>query len=366
MSAIMNASPYENVATKGSRTMAHRARLIALASATLPGVDTALKAVYRDGIQIFPAGNSTTETEFRRQFEARADVLDLSLRTYENALNTEIGSGSGMAGGQLVFSPNNPSPGAGVFTNWADLYAAFQATRGMVDIVFDYANGFFGMVPALPAEYSVFPIPADAYDFERRARFRAPVSSALCIILPAAGTTIVGLSSLSGGVGVYNETPDPIILLGEIAPFWPEILFLEFGASVASGPGAAPVVTLGNGPSQQSVIALLAGNILDAGAPSVGVAPNGFGILFYLEHTEISQNSLAGDATTTLFAIIGAASANANLVSQANFLGALFMQLGQFADQLGYIPGNAGNWGSSVPDDVAEALDTIAANVVIP
>lgn len=95
MPVIMNASPYENVATKGSRTMAHRARLNALASPTLPGVDAALKAIYVGALQILPAGNSTTEEEFRRQFEARAEVLDKSLRIYENALNTEIGLATG-------------------------------------------------------------------------------------------------------------------------------------------------------------------------------------------------------------------------------------------------------------------------------
>lgn len=367
MSVIMQGSPYENVATAGSRTMAHRARLVALLSPQIPVVDLQLKALLdSNGNQIFPAGHSTTETEFRRQFEARAEILDTCLRIYENALNAEIGGTAGVAGGQLVFAPNNPNPGPGVYTNWADLYAAFQLTRGLVDIYFDYQYGDFGTVPVLPAEYAIFPVPAGAYDFERRAVFRGIIASALCIVLPEAGTTFVGLRGISGGVGVFNTTPDPIILLGEIAAFLPEIFFMEFGATLGSDVGAAPVLTMGNGPSLQSVVGLSTANIINAGAPAIGIVPGGIGILYAVGPSEVAADSVQGDGTTGFFVILGASSSNVDLVNQANFLGTLLIQLLQVAPQIGYGPTTPGDWGSAVPDDVGEALDILAANTVIP
>jgi len=118
MSAIMQASPYENVATKGSRAMAHRSRLIALASPEIPSLDLQLKAIFRSGKQIFPDGHNTTQQEFRSQFEARADVLDTVLRIYENALNAEIGAGRGLSyQGVWNAATNSPVLASGVGIN---------------------------------------------------------------------------------------------------------------------------------------------------------------------------------------------------------------------------------------------------------
>lgn len=141
MSVIMQASPYENVATKGSRAMAHRSRLIALVSPTLPAVDISLKAIYRDGIQIFPAGHTTTETEFRRQFEARADVLDTVLRIYENALNTEIGVGGGLDyKGLWNANTNSPALASGVGTK-GDYYVVGVPGTTNLDGINDWHLG---------------------------------------------------------------------------------------------------------------------------------------------------------------------------------------------------------------------------------
>lgn len=138
MSVIMQASPYENVATKGSRTMAHRSRLIVLVSPQIPVVDVQLKAIFRDGRQVFPSGHSTTETEFRRQFEARSDVLDTVLRIYENALNTEIGVGGGLEyKGLWNANTNTPTLASGVGTK-GDYYVVSVAGVTNLDGINDW------------------------------------------------------------------------------------------------------------------------------------------------------------------------------------------------------------------------------------
>jgi len=272
------------------------------------------------------------------------------------------------AASQLIYTPNHPNPGPREFTDFGDLYAAFQNTPGLVDIYFDYQHADFGVEPTVPPDLPTFFLPPATYNFDHRAEFAGTIARGPLpvVVVPQAGTIIEGLVGLRDACVLYNTTPDPIINLGEYGPFMPEIFFLENSGILGSAPGAAPVVTLGNGPSGQSVLAISIGEVRNFGAPAVGVAVGGFGIIALYNASVVEADSILGDATAGLFALNRAAATEVDLTNQANFLGAIIIQLEQAAEQLLYVPDAAGDWGASVPGNVADALDTLASNTTIP
>lgn len=344
MSAIMNASPYENVATQGSRTMAHRARLNALGSPTLAAVDTSLKAILRDGKQIFPAGNLTSEAEFRRQFETRADVLDIVLRIYENALNTEIGEGGGINGAlsQIVYAPGKVVFKAGEYGTWAEVYAAFQSLPGIIDIFFDDT----GVAPGAPFGLPRFSMPAGAYDFERRANFKARFGPGVTsFVAPDAGTTISNLLSIRDSLGLLNEHAAPIITL--VA----NELFVLFGnAAIASTSG--PVILI----QDQGLLAPSVGGAISGGGgmPPVLVAPGATVIVPMFNTVILDPDTLVGDATTTVVFFLDS-SVNINL-TQTLLLGTVLVLYNQTASLMEYVPALGSDWPAS-PMVLSQALD---------
>lgn len=344
MSAIMNASPYENVATQGSRTMAHRARLNALASPTLAAVDATLKAIIRDGKQIFPAGNLTLETEFRRQFESRADVLELTLRIYENALNTEIGEGGGINGAlsQIVYAPGKVVFKAGEYGTWAEVYSAFQSLAGVVDIFFDDT----GVAPGAPFGMPRFSMPAGTYDFERRANFKARFGPGVtAFVAPDAGTVITNLLSIRDSLGLLNEHAAPIITL--VA----NELFVIFGnAAIASSSG--PVILIEN----QGLLAPSGGGSISiaGGSPPVEVDPGALIIVPMFNTVILDADTFVGDATTTVVFFIDS-SVNINL-TQTLLLGTVLSIFNQTASLMVYVPALGSDWPAS-PMVLSEALD---------
>lgn len=317
MSVIMNASPYENVATKGSRTMAHRARLNGLGSPTLPGVDAALKAIYRDGIQIFPAGNATVETEFRRQFEARADVLDLALRIYENALNTEIGLATGTLEYEGLWdaSTNTPPLASGVGTkahyrvvsvkgttnldgindwNIGD-WAIFNGTTwqkidnsdpsdNVIPTVIVFREGFVGLEPGV---YGTWPalmafvatltnpitvrfdesitsplvIPAGTHNFPNGTHFQGSFNVPFTNVKIADGCVLNGVRVFEEGLDIENQSNTPVIVLNSPGTY--NIVTFQRGSN-SYCTGTAPLVLADAG---ATVIAALYGaEWLDGGA----------------------------------------------------------------------------------------------------
>jgi hypothetical protein len=270
----------------------------------------------------------------------------------------------------LIYSPLSVGMEAdSVFGNFSDLYEQFQNSPGIVQIYLDYDGG----LPAeagLPVEYRSFPIPLGDYDFERRATFTGRVSTALCIIVPESGVEIVRLNGIQGGVGLYNTTSAPVVLVSEEDVSVPEIFLLRDGATLAIAPGAAPVMRMaisGTNPFAQSVLGLDVGSVIDPLAVGTGVievAPGGQVIVSVLNSfSEVQADVFVGDATTAIFGIIGSPSANVNITSQASFLGVIFEVLIQDSDQSLYSPSNLVDWSGIDPGNVAEALNRIAAAI---
>jgi len=344
----MNASPYENVATKGSRTMAHRAQLNFLGSPTIPAVDAALKAIYRNGIQIFPAGNSTTETEFRRQFEARADVLDISLRIYENALNTEIGLGhSGASGASFVFEPGGVAAG-NVFTDWATLVAAVSPLAGSVRIVMSPAF----QTPTIPAGTWVF---NGLTEFAGMGSFGSP-------LVIEDGAQLSGVNRFSGFLSIEYQGNAPCMYLSNVDTVG-GIIIVDEGVSIDVS-GAGPFFEVLKDQLAAIGMKFLSSLVNGYGNPVIGLQPSnlGFTTVYVFGDTGIrlENHTIAGPAGTFAFLVKSSVTA---VLSQfhAGFLGSLMFFDDANASFIGYTPSNASNWAGSPPATVQEALDRIAA-----
>ena len=282
---------------------------------------------------------------------------------------------------QLIYAPTHPASPLplGVYTDFNALYQDFLLTQGYVDIYLDPRYGISGALypPPIPPEAIIFPIPqesgAAAYDLQGRATFLTPITAQACVLyFEENGTEIIGCQGLTGNIVAVNRTAQPVFLVGEYDAFIPEVFALQNGATLQ--PLTAPVLRLGDplSASPQSVIGLLNGSInSDPGGlvPAVTIPSNGTGIVFLGYNASIDTNTIGGDGTTAVFAVVSSSNAGTSPLLdgfQAFFTGTLLVDLAQVAQQITYDPANAGDWGSSIPTEIREALDTLAANVAIP
>lgn len=284
----------------------------------------------------------------------------------QGLLQGEFIQGSDVLGNtQLIYSPNGTAEG-NVYTDFLELYSAFQETPGFIEIYMDFPNGNPPHA-ILPPEYRSFPIPAQVYDFEKRAVFRGNFSTVLAVIEPDPGTQFFNLQGLQGAVAVFNTTPDPLIFISDEAPFAPQVFYIRDGASVVSAPGAAPVILAAHptgSPVTQSVLGIYNGNLNNPfGAPSIAIAPNGFLILASLINAVVEPGAIEGDASTFLIAFVATASVGLDLANQPDFLGTLILDLQQTSNQLLYVPTDLADWSGVDPENVRAALDRIAAQV---
>lgn len=417
MSVIMNASPYENVATKGSRTMAHRLRLISLASPTIPGVDLALKAIVREGIQIFPNGHSTTETEFRRQFEARADVLDLSLRIYENALNTEIGVASGTLeyDGLWDAAANIPALASGVgskahyrvvsvkgSTNLDGIdewdigdWAIFNGTAwqkidnsdpsdNVIPTVIVYREGFVGKEPGVYGSWvdlmafvatlsnpitvrfdesvvSPLVIPAGVHTFPNGTHFQGSFNVPFTSVKLANGCVLNGVRVFEEGLDVENQSNSPVIVLNSPGSY--NIVTFQRGSTIYCT-GSAPLILADAGVAV--IAALLGAEWADGGTGTpVARAINGSVLLVNpVVVSPIGKDTLGCDAgSTVLLNLYGDTEFDP---AQVAVLGTLQISYADKAKRIEYTPAvparvpNAPDWLAPSPMLVNTALDELA------
>lgn len=286
-----------------------------------------------------------------------------SIRGFVNQglLTAEFIEGEGVPGGtQLVYAPTaTGDEGNYVFNDFGELYAKFQETPGYIEIYFDLPSGLPPLA-GFPPEFRSFPVPAASYDFENRAMFIGNLSSILAIAVPEAGTEIRHLNGVSGAVGIYNETAAPVVIGTDIVGPMPEVFFLRDNATLAVGPGAAPVLRL-----DESVLGLDSGRVQDpflVGTGVVEVASGSVGIISTVGAlSEIQADTIVGDGTTSLVAFIGTASVDVDITTQSGFLGAIVEILNEDASQLLYTPADLADWSGTDPGNVAEALDRIAA-----
>jgi hypothetical protein len=272
--------------------------------------------------------------------------FNASASAWEYSINGQIWTpftGPGGSGRQLVFDPLGVGPsGAGVFSDWDELYAAFQQTPGVVQVAF----------------VSDATIPAGAYDFESRASLLGPAlpigaASTYIVTLDAGGVTLSNISYVSN-IELRQAGVGPAVVLGD-----DEILVLYQNGRLSSSNG--PLVRLESSGGNSQVIGVFGGVVSDSGgAPVIEVASGKVGGFVSFLQSGIANDTVIGDATATFVFYTDSVSQNA-APSFAGFAGSVFPVYASASLITAYSATTPADWGGSSPATVSEALDRIAA-----
>ena len=284
------------------------------------------------------------------------------------------------SGGTFIFRPAAPSPVGNVYASWALLYAAFTATQGPQNVVFDDS-----LAPCL--------IPAGAYDMSRAAWVAAHTSTSPITISFAPGVTltqppasigfwlIVGCSGDATAVctltsGVHNLTlyGSSIRQSANTGPFiranGPSELYLFVeevdGVGGVRNDGAGlthPAIVLGVNAYAEFYFNGVYSGVRGTGTINLAGAGAYLDCVFSGAYAELEAGSLTSIVGTTYDCFVLADAFQNVSHTQAGVLGTINFYLDTLADGIRYTPATPADWVAPPPANVADALDRLAAAV---
>ena len=248
----------------------------------------------------------------------------------------------------FVYRPGAPVDTQNLFGDFNDLYLAFQATEGLVLIWFDDSLTSPTSIPAKSG--------GGAYAFEYRAAFAAPTDAGV-VASCADDCEITGLLRVSGLELRSDNTTTPVITVAA-----GDTLIVDDAAELSLGAAVAtqPVLRVPTGISATLILRhCVVQEDLINGNPVIALVGTGALTALGFPSGVLSDDTVIGGAGTTLTLVT--LSTGASLSStQTAMAGTIIPALGTDATRLRYVPTTPGDW-SPAPDDVAEALDQIAA-----
>lgn len=236
----------------------------------------------------------------------------------------------------FVFQPGGVTSG-NTYATWSDLVAALAANAGPKTIFFDDSIS------------SPCVIPAGVYGLEE-CSFDNAKKGEVTQVQVAAGVSWTGL------VGISNLQVE-FLNTAVVESLNQRAMFFD-GAEITAN-GTAPIWDCPTGAQFQCV----KGTILNgsAGARVLEISAGQSFQLVANQFTNANSDAIGGVVGTTL-SVFHADESSGIVLPQTNMLGALNVTLLTNAEKLAYSPATPANW-SSVPAQVAEALDTLAADV---
>lgn len=276
-------------------------------------------------------------------------IDDLSKTTAFNILFNQyinlVGTAGGAIGNLLIYRPGALIQENGVFNSWSDLMTAFAQTEGIVTIQIDDSI----ISPAV--------IPAGNWDLESRAVISGnlTIDNTAIQVQFADGAVLLQANHFLLNLDLRSVSSTPIITATNN-----QVMLLERGSRIFSD-GTAPFIDV---PAGVSCLALLVlSSAFETGSREcIRIGAGAVFQVAILDFSGFSNNVMEGVAAAILFLIIIDSAAQISNI-QPNFLGTFLTALIASSALVGYSPANPADWVGPQPDNVASAIDRLAAAV---
>jgi len=243
---------------------------------------------------------------------------------------------------QFVFQPGGTAS-PGVYTTWASLYTAHQATPGRKVIVFDTSF----VTPAV--------VPAGTYNMVNTVwRGRAVLRTAVTSVELVDGVLINNLEEMTEGLLVTSTSTSDVLR-------WTagnSTLRLT-RSSQLSRTGTAAAINMANLGAQFWLRMDRRSSIPQISSEVITVPGGKILVIDMLDACTIGNNSFSGAG----FAAVLRDASCVYGATQANFTGIFFDIFADIATNMGYTAAVLANWNNVAPGTVKVALDRIAAAV---
>ncbi len=225
-----------------------------------------------------------------------------------------------------------------IYGTWADLYLALNNVLGPKTVYFDDSVTSPCVIP--PGNYDLSQVTFDNATYGEQVQVQV-----------ADGVTWIGLVAINN-IAIEFLTSIIVESLNQRA------MFFE-GTTIVNN-GSSPIWNTPTGAQFQIFKGVvLTGN---PGAPILEISSGQSFQLVANQFSNANSDAISGDATTTL-QVFHADESSGVVLPQTNFAGTLGVVLLTTATKLAYAPSTPLDW-SPAPDDVAEALDQLAARPI--
>lgn len=276
-------------------------------------------------------------------------IDDLSKTTAFNILFNQyinlVGTAGGAIGNLLIYRPGALIQENGVFNSWSDLMTAFAQTEGIVTIQIDDSI----ISPAV--------IPSGNWDLETRGVISGNITpnNTPIQVQFADGAVLLNSSRFYLNLDLHSVSATPVITITNN-----QVILMERGARMYAD-GAAPFIDFPAGVSAL-ILLVLTSEFVTSAREVVRVGAGAVCQFAVLDFSGFQANTIEGDATAILFVIIIDPAAQISNI-QPNFLGTFITALIASSALVGYSPANPADWVGPQPDNVASAIDRLAAAV---
>lgn len=248
----------------------------------------------------------------------------------------------------LIYKPGGVSTGI-TYATWSELYAAFQSTDGLVNILVD-------------SSIAVPTVPAGTYDFQYRAKFTARTAQGALVFQE--GSLCKNIREISGAFTFDTQATTTPPLQFDPAPASP-VFFINDGAIVMADSGLTPLIFVQDSTTLTVFLSSVASlGTLNTNTPTFKLGSDASLLVFASGQSHIYENLLQGPSNSAVQIIYDASSTYAP--SHPLFLGTLTATPAGLAANCIYAPVTPANW-SPAPTLTNTALDQLAAKTfVIP
>lgn len=247
----------------------------------------------------------------------------------------------------LIYKPGGVSTGI-TYATWSELYAAFQSTQGLIEILVD-------------SSLAVPTVPSGTYDFEYRAVFTARKS--FDALFFSQGAQCKNIRGIVGAFTFDAQASTTIPLLFEVTPQNP-YFFIQQGAIAMADSSLKPLISIQDGVTLNILCDNAYVGTLGSMTPTLELGENANLMLTMTGVSVGYGNVFKGPATSSVFVTYDASSIYDT--NQPQFLGTITATPRGYAANCIYTPVTPSDW-SPAPTLTNTALDQLAAKTfVIP
>lgn len=244
----------------------------------------------------------------------------------------------------LIYKPGGVSTGI-TYATWSELYAAFQSTDGLVNVLVD-------------SSLAVPTVPAGTYDFQYRAKFTARTAQGALVFQE--GSLCKNIREISGAFTFDTQATTTPPLQFDPAPASP-VFFINDGAIVMADSGLTPLIFVQDSTTLTVFLSSVASlGTLNTNTPTFKLGSDASLLVFASGQSHIYENLLQGPSNSAVQIIYDASSTYAP--SHPLFLGTLTATPAGLAANCIYTPVTPANW-SPAPTLTNTALDQLASRL---